>query len=132
MRSRYSAYARGDYEYLAFSHDPETCEADVASLQKNCRRLTWTGLHVESVEAGGVDDELGIVTFTASFFDGRQRGELRERSRFRRIDGRWVYVRGSRPPAASQDRGGDGGAKLGRNAPCSCGSGRKHKRCCGA
>jgi preprotein translocase subunit SecA len=25
----------------------------------------------------------------------------------------------------------DGGAKVGRNDPCTCGSGKKYKRCCG-
>ena len=25
-----------------------------------------------------------------------------------------------------------GGGKIGRNAPCPCGSGKKYKRCCGA
>lgn len=85
MRSRYSAFAGADYEYLVFSHDPETCEVDVAALCAGSRRLTWTGLQVESVEGGGVDDELGSVTFRARFFDGRKAGGLYERSRFRRI-----------------------------------------------
>ena len=134
MRSRYSAFASADYEYLVFSHDPETCEVDVAVLRAGSRRLSWTGLQVESVEAGGVDDELGSVTFRAKFFDGRKAGELYERSRFRRIDGRWVYVSGSRPIAARQVHQGNGSSGMtpGRNAPCSCGSGRKYKRCCGS
>ena len=42
-----------------------------------------------------------------------------ERSRFARVDGRWIYVDGATlaPP---------------RNAPCPCGSGDKLKRCHGA
>jgi len=129
MRSRYSAYASGDYDYLIRTHDPETCKTDAADLRRGSGRLTWLGLRVERTERGGVDDDDGRVTFTASFFDGRQRGELRERSRFRRLEGAWVYVDGSVPlgvwsPLAPT-------VSIGRNAPCSCGSGRKYKRCCG-
>jgi preprotein translocase subunit SecA len=32
-------------------------------------------------------------------------------------------------PAAAPKR--DGGAKVGRNDACPCGSGKKYKRCCG-
>ena len=130
MRSRYCAYARGDYDYLIATHDPDTCTTDAAGLRSGSRRLTWLGLTVDRVEEGGEDDDTGLVTFTADFFDGRDRGQLRERSRFRRHEGRWVYVDGSVPlgvwsPLAPT-------VNVGRNAPCGCGSGRKFKRCCGA
>ena len=36
-------------------------------------------------------------------------------------------LRASRAPATGQPRRG----KIGRNDPCSCGSGKKYKRCCG-
>ncbi len=129
MRSRYSAYASGAYDYLIATHDPDTCKTDAASLAAASKRTTWLGLRVDRCEDGGVDDETGRVTFTASFFDGRQRGELRERSRFRRIDGRWFYVDGTLPLAAW--RAPPPPRSAGRNAPCGCGSGRKFKRCCG-
>jgi uncharacterized protein len=44
------------------------------------------------------------------------------------IDGFWKERRG-RPKAGP---GRTKGPKVGRNDPCPCGSGRKHKRCCGA
>jgi uncharacterized protein len=44
------------------------------------------------------------------------------------IDRFWKERRG-RPKAGS---GRAKSAKVGRNDPCPCGSGRKHKRCCGA
>ena len=37
----------------------------------------------------------------------------------------------ARPTARSAASGAVGGRKVGRNAPCPCGSGRKYKRCCG-
>jgi preprotein translocase subunit SecA len=43
---------------------------------------------------------------------------------------------GSRPGAPPPKAGGRAaapkGGKIGRNAPCTCGSGRKYKKCCGA
>ena len=40
------------------------------------------------------EGDAGIVEFVASFRRGGERGELRERSRFVREDGRWSYVDG--------------------------------------
>jgi preprotein translocase subunit SecA len=41
---------------------------------------------------------------------------------------------GSRAPAPASGRRGAApkGGKIGRNDPCTCGSGRKYKKCCGA
>ena len=46
------------------------------------------------------------------------------------IRGFWEERRGR--PTAGSGRAKDRKAKVGRNDPCTCGSGRKHKRCCGA
>jgi len=48
----------------------------------------------------------------------------------------WTRSRGSRPPrrsasVANSNASPGGHRKVGRNDPCPCGSGRKHKRCCG-
>jgi len=45
----------------------------------------------------------------------------------------WLPFREKRPPGLTPDSfhfGGD--PKVGRNAPCPCGSGKKFKKCCGA
>ncbi len=56
-----------------------------------------------------------------------------------RIHGHWLQARQPRPPGAAFDRisadlgqGPAGAPRVGRNDPCPCGSGKKHKRCCGA
>ncbi len=131
MRSRYSAYATGAVDYLLTTHDPSTRDVDAAALRRAIRRTTWLGLRIDDRVAGGEADDTGEVAFTARFRDARTTGELRERSRFRRHDGRWLYVDGvtsvvhlpeATPPAPA----------IGRGEPCPCGSGRKYKRCCGA
>lgn len=88
MRSRYTAFARGDAEYLAFSwapaNRPATIHLDPA------RR--WTGLEIVTTEAGRQLDAEGVVEFRASYVDAGGPGVVTERSRFARHEGRWVYV----------------------------------------
>jgi SEC-C motif domain protein len=80
MRSRFSAYARGDAAYLLATWHPatrpRTLELDPA--------VAWRRLRV----LGATEDE---VEFVAHFWDGTY-GRLHERSRFAREGGRWRYV----------------------------------------
>ncbi|GGB68386.1 YchJ family protein [Knoellia flava] len=89
MRSRYTAYVVRDEDHLFRTWHPTTRPAEVEVDPS----LTWTGLDV--LEAGGNDDE-GIVEFAAHWTSGegavRQRGAVRERSRFTRRAGRWFYL----------------------------------------
>ncbi|MGY4709904.1 YchJ family protein [Mycolicibacterium sp. CBM1] len=90
MRSRYSAYAVGDADYIWRTWHPSTRPA--ASPPDG--ELSWTGLDVVDVVHGGVGDETGEVEFRAHFRDGRQSGALHERSRFAVRARRWFYVDG--------------------------------------
>lgn len=84
MRSRYSAFALGLSEYLATSWHPDTRPPDVRADHPE----RWTGLRIVDTAAGGLLDSEGEVEFVASHVDG----ELHQRSRFVRVDGRWVFV----------------------------------------
>lgn len=88
MRSRYSAFAVGDADYLFRTWHPRT-RPNPVHVEPG---IVWTSLEVTDTSAGGVDDDHGEVEFTARFDDAGQRGALRERSRFERRGGRWVYV----------------------------------------
>ena len=90
MRSRYSAFATGQADYLLATWHPTTRPATLA-LEAGIR---WLGLRILSTEAGGATDQEGWVTFVArSKFQGRAQ-RLQERSRFVRERGRWFYVDG--------------------------------------
>jgi SEC-C motif domain protein len=95
MRSRYSAFARTAFGYLVATHDPDTRgDVSVAALARATRGTKWRGLEIVATEAGTAADDTGIVEFIAR---GEARGvafSQRERSRFRRIDGRWHDVGG--------------------------------------
>jgi SEC-C motif-containing protein len=88
MRSRYAAYARGRSDYVFRTWHPRTRPADVALVPG----LTWTGLTVLAVEAGGEHDDEGMVEFEAAHTAADGPGVLHERSRFVRRGGRWVYL----------------------------------------
>jgi SEC-C motif domain protein len=90
MRSRYSAFATGDAEYLLQSWHPDT----------RPRTLTldpaqqWERLEIVATTGGGPLHAEGTVEFRAHYRHRAQPGVLHERSRFARVDGRWVYVDG--------------------------------------
>lgn len=83
MRSRYSAYALQDAQYiLATWHSstrPDTLELDAGTQ--------WLRLTVR--RAGGHS-----VSFTAQYKEGGAHHELRECSQFVRENGQWFYLDG--------------------------------------
>lgn len=127
MRSRYTAYATGAVEYVFATHDPtKNDEVDEASAREWSSKATWEGLEVHETSTDG---DQGVVEFTASYTLRGQKLRHRERAVFKKIDGKWLYHDGDmvKPPPITR-----GAAKVGRNDPCSCGSGKKSKKCCAA
>ncbi len=119
MRSRYSAFALGNVDYLIATWHPD-CNAVQwrSEISGNFANTQWLGLAILQTTEIKQSDE-GYVEFIARFFDkAKQRpGFIHERSRFVRMAERWYYV--------------DGVHKLpARNDPCPCGSGKKYKKCC--
>lgn len=90
MRSRYSAYARGRLDHVFRTWHPRTRPVDLEASPQ----LRWTGLSVELTEAGQPGDEEGVVVFAATYRTPAGPGVQRERSRFTRRAGRWVYLDG--------------------------------------
>lgn len=88
MRSRYSAYACGDSDYLFRTWHPRTRPANVTADAD----IVWKGLDVTDTAAGGLEDAHGEVEFTARYEDGGGQGSMHECSRFERRAGRWVYL----------------------------------------
>ena len=95
MRSRYTAFVVGDDRYLVETWHPGTRPGEL-TLDPAQR---WTGLEIVDVEAGGEQDQRGCVEFRAAWRQGRERGVLRERSRFVRQSGRWWYLDGEIDPS---------------------------------
>lgn len=86
MRSRYSAFVKGDAGYLLRTWHPRT-RPRTLDLDP---RMRWTGLEILDTSDGSAFHASGTVEFRASY----RGGALHERSRFERVDGAWVYVDG--------------------------------------
>ncbi|MFJ9819834.1 YchJ family protein [Streptomyces sp. NPDC101151] len=86
MRSRYSAFVKGDAGYLLRTWHPRT-RPERLDLDARTR---WTGLEILDSTGGSAFHTTGTVTFRASY----RGGSLHERSRFERVEGAWVYVDG--------------------------------------
>jgi SEC-C motif domain protein len=87
MRSRYTAFARGDVEHLLRTWHPAT-RPTTLTLDPSIR---WTHLEVLDRVGGGIFDTDGVVEFRAHHREGQQRGVLHERSHFVREAGQWLY-----------------------------------------
>ena len=129
MRSRYTAYCTKSLDYLRGTLAPEALvDYDPSEAATWAEEAHWHGLRILATEGGGAEDETGTVEFIARYRFRRTDYSHHEVSRFRRDAGRWVYVDGvvgPKPKTRHVD-------KVGRNDPCPCGSGKKHKKCCGA
>ena len=94
MRSRYTAYVRGDAGYLVSSWHPSTRPAGLDLGDAAVTR--WLGLEVKRHQMQDADH--AIVEFVARYrIGGGSAVRLHEISRFVREDGRWFYVDGEFP-----------------------------------
>lgn len=91
MRSRFTAFAVADAQYLLASWHPSTRPSGL-ELDADIR---WTRLDILETEAGGPFDNTGFVTFEAFYRERGVQASMKERSRFIREGGVWSYVDGA-------------------------------------
>ncbi len=136
MRSRYTAYTRGDIGYIEATLAADRRSAFDPIVAKDwATRATWLGLRIVSTTRGQVSDIDGVVSFVATYREGGKTIEHREVSQFGRDEeGAWRFVEGD-TRAVVVDQKSSASARsatnVGRNDPCPCGSGKKFKLCCG-
>ena len=92
MRSRYTAYVIGDFDYILETHDPATV-SDVSrdSIVAWSESSEWEGLEIVKTKAGKVKDKKGIVEFKAYYRSSGEDHIHHEKSFFIKIKGRWYY-----------------------------------------
>lgn len=128
MRSRYSAFAVQDIDYIFNTTAPETREElDRDEIEAWSEQADWNGLSIVETNQGQADDTVGQVEFVAHYYLGRKEQRHHELSEFKKVDGKWFFVDGKMINTTFQRAS----AKIGRNDPCHCGSGKKFKKCCG-
>lgn len=113
MRSRYSAYVKGDSAYLIKTSSKENQHVDDAKLiEEFSNSVEWLKLDVLHVEKRKVE-------FKAYYKEDNKIHVLHEKSNFIFHDDMWLYVDGKLF-----------NSKVERNESCPCGSGKKFKKCC--
>jgi SEC-C motif domain protein len=140
MRSRYTAYTRGDVGYLGKTLAPESrSDFDAKESKKWADSAVWKGLEILSVEKGQPADKTGVVEFIAKYEQNGEAIDHHEVAKFKKSErGQWFFVEGD----SHTHKGGEGhhhhqetitrtAPKVGRNDPCPCGSGKKYKKCHG-
>jgi SEC-C motif-containing protein len=115
MRSRYSAFALNQVEYLwRTSSTALQNTLTLDDLAETCESFDFVALEIKQAQADKVE-------FIASLLLNNELHPLHETSSFIQHQGQWRYDTGVIHPSPS--------VKLKRNDPCPCLSGKKFKQC---
>ncbi len=137
MRSRFTAFAKRQWEYLEQTRYPDGRELSAWYKSKFLHEgISWIKLDILSVKNGESTDEEGEVGFVAHYVENGEDKKLQEVSKFIKEDGKWYYCEHESriipsDPAPSSKPFTRDQPKVGRNDPCPCGSNKKYKKCCG-
>lgn len=113
MRSRYSAYALGNGEYIVKTTTSDNrFNDDVELIKEYAKNISWLNLQIIHVEEC-------FVEFKAYYRDTHGIKVQHEKSRFVLENGVWLYKDGE-----------VFNSKIDRNEACPCKSGKKYKKCC--
>lgn len=141
MRARYSAFAKAEINFLKDTLAPESqTDFDINATKKWAKDSEWLGLKILSTKNGASSDTKGTVEFIATYKQKGKAVDHHEVSEFRKDNhGHWLFVEGEShthnagedPHKPKQQTVVRENPKIGRNDPCTCGSGKKYKKCCG-
>lgn len=121
MRSRFTAFCKGNVDYLiATHHSSKRKFDDRLRLRQTLKNTRWINLIIVSKHQGRSQDKTGTVEFVAVYRDP-QPGQLHERSSFIKQTDRWFYLDGKLLPDWEPKR----------HEACWCNSGKKFKQCHG-
>jgi SEC-C motif-containing protein len=130
LRARYTAFTRGDVDFILETHHSRT-RHDVKrkEIEDWSKNSEWLGLKIVQSDAGKETDQTGIIIFSAQYKTGEKVHDHAEKSFFEKEGQKWRFLDAhgliSGPLRRTEP-------KIGRNDPCSCGSQKKYKKCCGA
>lgn len=121
MRSRYTAFATADVDYILATRHPDTRQENKRKqIANSLKNTSWLGLNIIDTSQGKKQDTIGYVEFVA-ILKTNEIKQIHERSKFVKVDGKWFYLEGEILPNFIPKR----------NDNCWCGSGKKYKKCHG-
>jgi len=127
MRSRYSAYVKGEIPWLKDSLEENSQkDFDEKAARDWSKEAEWLNLTIVNSKT---DEKKGTgqVEFIAKYKQAGVTAEHHELSDFVRKNNNWYFTKGrtvKHDPVRKEQTAG-------RNDPCPCGSGKKYKKCCG-
>lgn len=129
MRARYVAFKLGNLDFIEATCTEEGLESlNRFEMEKSIPHTDFQNFELLDTSSGGPEDDKGTVRFAFRYkFKGKEMAQS-EIAHFRRIDGRWLYDYSEVNPKPAPVRV----ESVGRNDPCTCGSDKKYKKCCGA
>jgi SEC-C motif-containing protein len=129
LRARYTAFSLGEVDYILSTHHSRTRhEVKREEIEEWSKSSEWLGLKIVQSEAGKETDSQGTLLFCALYRSENKDHEHWEQSYFEKEDGQWRFLDAKGVKAGPVRRDAP---KVGRNDPCSCGSGLKFKKCHG-
>lgn len=126
MRARYSAYALEQIHYLEKSTHPDCRdEFDLDASRQWAASSHWNGIDIRQTKQ--ISPKETLVEFVARYETRGTEQIHHEIAKFELVKGNWYFSEGELITPQPYRRPTP---RIGRNDPCPCGSGKKHKKCC--
>lgn len=127
MRSRYTAHVIHDMAHIKRTMQGKALKLfdEVKTYDEWFMLSVWNKLEIIDSQPVRSQDKNGFVEFKAYYTFQNQEHVLHERSKFQKNANQWYYVSGQQKGAHIESSD-----KVGRNELCTCGSGKKSKKCC--
>ena len=130
LRARYVAFTRADVDYILSTHHTRTVkEVKREEIEDWSKNSKWLGMKILQKLKGEAADPDGQIAFHVQYEAEGKVNDHYELSQFEKEDGDWRFVDAQGLKQGPMVRTEP---KVGRNDACSCGSGKKFKKCHGA
>jgi len=127
LRSRYTAFVKGEIDYILSTHDAETRDqVKRDEIESWAKESSWLGLEILQIHPEAADGNEAMIDFMARYETDGKTYDHTERSAFKRKNGKWFFYDAQELQIGPFRRSEP---KVGRNDPCPCGSGKKFKKC---
>lgn len=129
LRSRYSAFTISNVAYIVNTTSPnQRNQMSEDAIKKWADDSEWKKLEIIDIKNGSADAQETQIEFIAHYVLKDMKQHHHEIATFKKYDGKWLFEDGK---TVSHEQFKRETPKVGRNDPCSCGSGKKYKKCCG-
>ncbi len=131
LRARFSAFNLQKFHFIVQTTHPDYKKTmNLDNITFNMQNVIWHQLHIMELnqeKLKNTQDVFDTIIFSAVYELNDNLHTLIEKSYFQKKNNTVYYCEDISHHLESYSRTQ---SKLGRNEPCSCGSGKKYKKCC--